>query len=237
MSISPITKTVDLCEDFQIREQVQADLLRRIARAPVDSRASLSDYLPTADEHQHKVVDARESTVRLVAPAGSGKTQTVVNRVLNLVKNGTPPDRILVLTFDTSAAKALRDKMSEQTETLGISLRDFRVATLNACGYGILRRYFPPDFKSVVSKSQTRGMIYSMKRDLASMRQERPDLLPNEVRDRVYFEFFSLLKNELLDPRNVDKPAFADFVCTSLHAEPFLLNALPFGTEIGRAHV
>ena len=234
MSISPITKTVNLSEDFRIREQIQADLLRRIAASPIDNRAALSDYLPAADEHQHKVIHASESTLRLVAPAGSGKTQTVVNRVLNLIKNGAPPDRILVLTFDTSAAKALRDKMAEQTQTLGIPLRDFRVATVNACGYGILRRYFPQDFKSVVSKSQTRGMIYSMKRDLASTGQERADLLPNVVRDRVYFEFFSLLKNELLDPRNVDKPAFADFVCTSPHAEPFLLNALPFGTPARR---
>jgi len=62
------------------------------------------------DEHQYKVIHADEQTVRLVAPAGSGKTQTVVNRVLNLVKHGTHPDRILMLTFDTSAARALRDK-------------------------------------------------------------------------------------------------------------------------------
>jgi len=229
MATSTIPETIDLAEDFEIREQVQADLLRRITEAPVDSRAALSDYVPTADEHQYKVIRADEQTVRLVAPAGSGKTQTVVNRVLHLVKHGTHPDRILVLTFDTSAAKALRDKMAEQTQAMETSLRNFHVSTLNAFGYGILREYFPNEFKPVVSKSQTRGMIYFMKRDLAEAGRDKAELLPNNVRDRVYFEFFSLLKNELIDPRNIDSQKFADFVCSSPHTEPFLLNALPLG--------
>jgi superfamily I DNA/RNA helicase len=229
VSISPIAETIDLAEDFEIREQVQADLLRRITEAPVDSRAALSDYVPTADEHQYKVIHADEHTVRLVAPAGSGKTQTVVNRVLNLVKHGAHPDRILVLTFDTSAAKALRDKMSEQTQVARTSLRNFQVSTLNAFGYGILREYLGGEFKPIVSKSQTRGLIYSMKRDLADAGRDKAELLPTNVRDRVYFEFFSLLKNELVDPRNIDKQTFADFVCASPHAEPLLLNALPLG--------
>jgi len=229
MSTSTIPDNIDLAEDFEIREQVQADLLRRITEAPVDSRAALSDYVPTADEHQYKVIHADEQTVRLVAPAGSGKTQTVVNRVLNLVKQGMHPDRILVLTFDTSAAKALRDKMSEQTQAVGTSLRNFQVSTLNAFGYGILRQYFASEFKPIVSKNQTRSMMYFMRRDLADAGRDKAELLPNNLRDRVYFEFFSLLKNELIDPRNVDSQKFADFVCTSPHAEPFLLNALPLG--------
>jgi DNA helicase-2/ATP-dependent DNA helicase PcrA len=229
MPTSPDSADFDLSEDFEIREQVQADLLQRITEAPVDTRAALSDYVPTADEHQYKVIHADDHTVRLVAPAGSGKTQTVVNRVLNLVKRGTHPDRILVLTFDTSAAKALRDKMSEQTQAMGASLRSFQVSTLNAFGYRLLREYFPAEFKAVVSPAQTRGMIYSMKRGLADAGRDKAELLPTNVRDRVYFEFFSLLKNELIDPRNVDAQRFADFVCANPHAEPFLLNALPLG--------
>jgi DNA helicase II / ATP-dependent DNA helicase PcrA len=229
MSALAIPETIDLAEEFEIREQVQADLLRRITEAPVDSRAALADYVPTADEHQYKVIHADEQTIRLVAPAGSGKTQTVVNRVLNLIKHGANPDRILMLTFDTAAAKALRDKMSEQTQIMGTTLRNFQVSTLNAFGYSILRNYFPNEFKPVVGKSQTRGMIYLMKRDLAQSYREKAELLPYNVRDRVYFEFFSLLKNELIDPRNVDSQTFADFVCSSSQTEPFLLNALPLG--------
>jgi DNA helicase-2/ATP-dependent DNA helicase PcrA len=134
-----------------------------------------------------------------------------------------------VLTFDTSAAKALHDKMSEQTRAVGTSIGAFQVSTLNAFGYRILRELLPGEFKPVASKSQTRSMIYSMRRDLANSGQDKAELLPTNVRDRVYFEFFSLLKNELVDPRNVNAQVFADFVCVSPHAEPFLINALPPG--------
>lgn len=237
MPAPPVPETIDLAEDFEIREQVQEQLLRRITEASVDTRAALSDYVPSADEHQHKVIHADERTIRLVAPAGSGKTQTVVNRVLNLVRAGARPDRILVLTFDTSAAKALRDKMSEQTFALGTSLRNFQVSTLNAFGYGILHEYFPAEWKAVLSKAQTRGMIYWMKHDFTSAGPEKSELLPNNIRDGVYFQFFSLLKNELFDPRRIDSQEFADFVCSNTHAEPFLANAVSLSTAAERTEL
>jgi hypothetical protein len=42
----------------------------------------------------------------MVAPAGSGKTQTIINRVLARIQAGMRPSRVLVLTFDNSAAQA-----------------------------------------------------------------------------------------------------------------------------------
>lgn len=229
METSSISRPLDLSEEFEIREQVQAQLLRRITDVPVDTRAALSDYVPSSDEHQHKVIRSEENTIRLVAPAGSGKTQTVINRVLHLVKQGQRPERLLVLTFDTSAAKALWDKMAEHTRALGTVFREFHVATLNAFGYGVLREYFPKEYKPVVDKKQLGWLISDMKRELRRSNETIVDLLPSNVRDRVYFEFFALLKNALFDPRNVDVQAFADFVCTSRQAEPFLANALAFG--------
>jgi hypothetical protein len=68
MSTSTIADTIDLAEDFEIREQVQADLLRRITEAPVDKRAAISDYVPTADERQYKVIHADEQTVSASHP-------------------------------------------------------------------------------------------------------------------------------------------------------------------------
>jgi DNA helicase II / ATP-dependent DNA helicase PcrA len=234
METSAISRLVDLSEEFEIREQVQAQLLRRIAEAPVDTRAALADYVPSADQHQHKIIRSEENTIRLVAPAGSGKTQTVINRVLHLVKQGQRPERLLVLTFDTSAAKALRDKMAEHTRSLGAVFREFHVATLNAFGYGVLREHFPNEYKPVVDKKQLIWLISDMKRELRRSNETTMELIPSNVRDRVYFEFFALLKNTLFDPRNVDAQAFADFICTTHQAEAFLANALPFGAPARR---
>ena len=41
----------------------------------------------------------------VLAGAGTGKTTTIVARVSHLVKTGTRPERILLLTFSRRAAK------------------------------------------------------------------------------------------------------------------------------------
>jgi DNA helicase II / ATP-dependent DNA helicase PcrA len=69
-------------------------------------------FAPAADDDQLALIHANEhQIIRLVAPAGSGKTQTIIHRMLQLTKTGTRPDRILCLTFDNAAGKALRDKI------------------------------------------------------------------------------------------------------------------------------
>lgn len=37
--------------------------------------------LPTPDEFQRRVINATERSIRVVAPAGSGKTETLARRV------------------------------------------------------------------------------------------------------------------------------------------------------------
>jgi hypothetical protein len=101
----------------------------------LDARPALRSFEPAADEDQLSLIHATGEILRLVAPAGSGETQTIINRVLHAAKNGTKPERILYLTFDNAAGKALRDKFSEQLASLGGAKNDFRITTLNAFGW------------------------------------------------------------------------------------------------------
>ena len=48
---------------------------------------------------QQAVIDARDCNLLVSAAAGSGKTAVMVERVKQLVLNGTPVDRMLVVTF------------------------------------------------------------------------------------------------------------------------------------------
>ena len=47
----------------------------------------------------------------LLAGAGTGKTRTIIGRVLHLVNNGTPPGRILVITFTRRAANEIKERL------------------------------------------------------------------------------------------------------------------------------
>jgi ATP-dependent DNA helicase UvrD/PcrA len=176
---------------------------------------------PKADLYQEKVINAREETIRILAPAGSGKTQTILNRVLKRVREGVAPSRLLIVTFDNSAVRSIVSKMREQQEESHLSLRLVRVQTLNALGYEILRDYFPQDYKPIIPESRQRQSLQEVKEALKEKSIDRFGALPVRIKDRFYLEFFSLLKNELFDPRALEPQRFADFLLVSQQAKPF----------------
>src|SRR5690606_13877484 len=55
-----------------------------------------------------------EVSAWVAASAGSGKTQVLTDRVLNLLLEGTPPGRILCLTFTKAAAAEMAIRLGER---------------------------------------------------------------------------------------------------------------------------
>ena len=104
---------------------------------------------------------------RLIAPAGSGKTQTIINRVLHLAKQGARPERILCLTFDNSAMSALREKLTEQLSAVAAPHHKFAISTLNAFGYRLLREHFASEHKPIIEQARIWRLIKELKDALA----------------------------------------------------------------------
>ena len=63
--------------------------------------------------HQRPAVDPGAS-VWVAASAGTGKTSVLTDRVLALLLAGTPPTRILCLTFTKAAAAEMANRISER---------------------------------------------------------------------------------------------------------------------------
>lgn len=76
--------------------------------------------------------------VLCVAPAGSGKTTTLVARVAWLVATGTPPERICAVTFNKRAADELGERVGAALAPLGHPPDAVRVRTFHALGREIL---------------------------------------------------------------------------------------------------
>lgn len=88
---------------------------------------------------QRVAATAPPRPVLCVAPAGSGKTTTLVARICWLVASGTAADRITAVTFNKRAADELGDRLEAALEPLGISRDGMpRVRTFHALGREIL---------------------------------------------------------------------------------------------------
>jgi len=116
------------CAD-RVREIVASGIRRQ--RRPIG--------VDRLDDTQQRAVEHASGAARVLAPAGSGKTRTLVNRVVELVNRGVYPGAILVLAFNVKARQQLEQRLSAlgvQT-TNRIVTRDAAVhcATFNAFGY------------------------------------------------------------------------------------------------------
>ncbi len=69
------------------------------------------------DDAQRAAVEHTRGPARVLAPAGSGKTKTLVSRVVELVDRGADPSGILMLAFNRKAAEQLEERLA----ALGIS--------------------------------------------------------------------------------------------------------------------
>ena len=83
----------------------------------LDIAAALGMFPPTSE--QQAVIEAPLSPTLVVAGAGSGKTETMANRVLWLLANGhARPDQILGLTFTRKAAGELAERINGRIRQL-----------------------------------------------------------------------------------------------------------------------
>ncbi len=123
--------------------------------------------------NQPDVIDATGSAHKVEAVAGSGKTTTMVQRLREEIRTrGTPPNRLLVLTFANEAAHAIREKLRDELGPREAFEVD--VYTYHSFGYQLLQEYayhlgVSPEFDLVTE-------------------EDRPELIES-VYDEVDFSF------------------------------------------------
>ena len=100
---------------------------------------SVADRLARLAPDQRAAATAPPGPVLCVAPAGSGKTTTLVTRIAWLVDQGVPTGEIAAITFNKRAAVELAGRLDAALEPLGSAAGSVRVRTFHALGREILR--------------------------------------------------------------------------------------------------
>ncbi|MFI9719146.1 ATP-dependent helicase [Streptomyces sp. NPDC052396] len=96
---------------------------------------------PELDAAQRAVVEHRQGPLLVLAGPGTGKTTTLVEAVVDRVRRGTDPERVLVLTFSRKAAVELRDRMAAR---LG-GAQGPQATTFHSYCYGLVRTHRDAD--------------------------------------------------------------------------------------------
>ncbi|MDZ5063735.1 3'-5' exonuclease [Clostridium perfringens] len=91
------------------------------------------------NEEQQKVVNEQKNNIILLASAGTGKTNTLAERVTSIIKNGnSKPSEILCITFTNKACKEMSDRVMK---IVGGEAKDIIIRTFHSFCFDVVRTY------------------------------------------------------------------------------------------------
>ncbi len=98
------------------------------------------EHLKGLNNQQREAAVHKDGPLLIVAGAGAGKTKTITHRIVNLIKEGISPDKILAVTFTNKAAKEMRERVIAEIEknTKGQNTIPF-VSTFHSLGVYIIK--------------------------------------------------------------------------------------------------
>lgn len=97
-----------------------------------------ASILATLDPEQRAAATLPDGPAQIIAPAGSGKTTTMVARLAVLLSRGIAPERICVVTFNRDAATDLRSRVERRLGPSVPAATTIEIRTLHALARQVL---------------------------------------------------------------------------------------------------
>lgn len=107
------------------------------------------DILDGLNEGQKEAVTHERGPLLVIAGPGTGKTLTIIRRILYLLYRGIKPHEIVALTFTNRAGLEMRERIKEKCD--GVFIGTFHMFGLN-----ILRTHYNRDFRLLTKDEQLR---------------------------------------------------------------------------------
>ena len=163
-SASDIAERLGLPEGLVLQQMARALLTPEIPTTHVEPDDT--DARPL-DPSQEGAAHAPRGPLLLEAGPGTGKTRTLVGRIVFLLEQGVPPTAILALTFSNRAAEEMRSRVADANPE---DAPHIWIGTFHAFGLELLRKYgthigFPSRIR-VLDPSDSIALLERMLSDL-----------------------------------------------------------------------
>lgn len=109
------------------------------------------------NDSQQKIINHINGPLLCIAGPGSGKTTSIIYRVINLIKNGISPDKILVITFTKASADEMKTRYLKNPE----SISGPTFCTIHSLCYKVANQYNSAkyNFKNLISENEQKIFI------------------------------------------------------------------------------
>lgn len=103
------------------------------------------------NDAQKRAVEHKNGPLLIIAGAGTGKTRTITERIVQLIRTGIAPDEILAITFTNKAAKEMRERVlnilakdpniNRPVDALATGMTRPFMSTFHSLGVSLLREF------------------------------------------------------------------------------------------------
>lgn len=142
------------------------------------------NYLDLLNEQQRAAVIYKDGPSLVIAGAGSGKTRVLTYKIVDLLRNGYEPYRIMALTFTNKAAREMKERITSIVgERIASSLW---MGTFHSIFLRILRRHadvlgFKPGF-TIYDSADSRSLIKMIIKDMSlDEKAYKPAVIANAI--------------------------------------------------------
>lgn len=158
---------------------------------------------------QKEAVETINGQVILISCPGSGKTSTVVRRVLHMVQSGVPAEEILVLTFSKAAALEMAERYNSLLpDDLKNSSAQAVFATIHSFCYNVVAHAYNLTADHILKENEAWGFIRKGLDEL-----KRAGVLTMEIRDYVDFTSSCLREISVINNNGVDWETYQAQTC------------------------
>lgn len=180
--------------------------LKRVSNAldwnlPPSARTELK-YSTDLDREQSEAASHYLGPALTIAPAGSGKTSTLIARIEYLIQRGVNPERIICLTFTRKAQKEMQERLIKK---IGEKARSVMVRTFHSLAYSLtLKLIARPEIiteRYSILKTLTSGSLEDVDKYITfNLNNLVPPLDVKSEHQETYIKYIDYLnKNNITD--------------------------------------